>query len=133
MLLSELDADVYLWIKAQGDMPVGYSNKDSTLVNLLHDDLGHINDLTESNYEVAYSRGFVAGEWTANLHVFRIDPPQAPPYAVRTVVSVMRPYFLRPMQILEKQTDLTRFGQKRAVFRSNLNAEDMVILGNTKN
>jgi hypothetical protein len=128
---AELDADVDLWVKAPGDMPVGYSNKGSALVNLLRDDLGHFNDLTESNYEVTYSRGIVAGEWTVNLHAFRMDPTQAPPYVVRTVVSVMRPDFLRPVQILEKQTDLTRLGQERTVFRFKLNSQGKLIRGST--
>ncbi|MDP6475968.1 MAG: hypothetical protein QF666_17870 [Alphaproteobacteria bacterium] len=90
----EIDADVDLWVRAPGDMPDGYSNKGTALANLLRDDLGQFNDLTESNYEVTYSRGIVAGEWTVNLHAFRMDPGHPPPYTVRTVVSVMRPAFL---------------------------------------
>ncbi len=128
---QELDADVDLWVKAPGDMPIGYSNKGSALVNLLRDDLGHFNDLTESNYEVTYSRGIVAGEWTVNLHAFRMDPGQPPPYAIRTVVSVMRPEFNRPKQILEKVTDLTRLGQERTVFRFKLSEEGKLIRGST--
>ena len=40
-----------------------------------------------------------------------MDPSQAPPDAVRTVVSIMRPDFRRPAQILEKPTEPTRLGQ----------------------
>ena len=127
----ELDADIDLWVRAPGDIPVGYSNKGTALVNLLRDDLGQFNDLTESNYEVTYSRGIVAGEWIVNLHAFRMDPERPPPYTIRTVVSVMRPDFLRPVQILEKQTDLTRLGQERTVFRFKLNQEGKLIRGST--
>ena len=68
--------------------------------------------MTDANYEVTYSRGIVPGEWIVNLHAFRMDLERPPPYTVRTVVSVMRPDFNRPVQILEKQVDLTRLGQE---------------------
>ncbi len=127
----EIDADVDLWVRAPGDIPVGYSNKGTALVNLLRDDLGHFNDLTQTNYEVTYSRGIVAGEWIVNLHAFRMDPATPPPYVVHTVVSVMRPEFLRPVQILEKRIDLKRLGQERTVFRFKLNPEGKLIRGST--
>ena len=127
----ELDADVDLWVKAPGDIPVGYSNKGTALVNLLRDDLGQFNDLTDANYEVTYSRGIVAGEWIVNVHAFRMDLERPPPILVRTVVSVMRPDFIRPVQILEKQVALTRLGQERTVFRFTLNAEGKLVRGRT--
>ena len=68
---SEIDADVDLWIEAPGDRPVGYSNKGGRVFNLLRDDLGQFRDLTDVNYEVAYSRGIVEGEYTINLHLYR--------------------------------------------------------------
>jgi len=127
----ELDADVDLWVKAPGDIPVGYSNKGTALVNLLRDDLGQFNDLTDANYEVTYSRGIVSGEWVVNVHAFRMDLERPPPIPVRTVVSVMRPDFLRPVQILEKQIDLVRLGQERTVFRFKLSDEGKLVRGST--
>jgi hypothetical protein len=49
-----LDADVDLWVAAPGDRPVGYSNKAGVVFNLLRDDLGKAQDVTDYNYEVAY-------------------------------------------------------------------------------
>jgi len=66
-----LDADVDLWVSAPGDRPVGYSNKSGTIFNLLRDDLGKAQDITDFNYEVAYSRGMPAGEYIANVHLYR--------------------------------------------------------------
>jgi hypothetical protein len=66
-----LDADVDLWVAAPGDRPVGYSNKSGTVFNLLRDDLGKVQDITDYNYEVAYSRGMPAGEYVANVHMYR--------------------------------------------------------------
>ena len=66
-----IDADVDLWVQAPGDKPVGYSNKSGAVFNLLRDDLGRAQDITDLNYEVAYSRGMPAGEYIANVHMYR--------------------------------------------------------------
>ena len=51
--------------------PVGYSNKAAEVFNLLRDDLGKAQDVTDYNYEVAYSRGMPAGEYVVNVHMYR--------------------------------------------------------------
>ena len=63
---DDRDADVDLWVQAPGDVPVGYSNKGGAAFNLLRDDLGNRVDATEMNYEIAYSRGILPGEYTVN-------------------------------------------------------------------
>lgn len=65
-----LDADVDLWVKAPGDMPVGYSNKGGIYFNLLRDDLGKKADSTDINYEVSFTRGMPDGEYIVNLHMY---------------------------------------------------------------
>lgn len=81
---DEIDADVDLWVQAPGDQAVGYSNKGGRTFNLLRDDLGHVNDPGRLNYEVAYSRGRPAGEYTVNLHLYtnrqRVYPVEAEVY-----------------------------------------------------
>jgi hypothetical protein len=62
---------VDLWVEAPGDKPIGYSNKSGAVFNLLRDDLGMAQDVTNNNYEVAYSRGLPAGEYVANVHMYR--------------------------------------------------------------
>src|SRR5215470_6271249 len=66
-----LDADVDLWVQAPGDRPVGYSNLSGRVFNLLRDDLGHSGDPHSMNYEVAYGRGMPAGEYFANVQMYR--------------------------------------------------------------
>jgi hypothetical protein len=39
--------------------------------NLLRDDLGKAQDLTDNNYEVACSRGLPPGEYVVNVHMYR--------------------------------------------------------------
>lgn len=53
---SDINADVDLWVEAPGDVPVGYSNRGGNIFNLLRDDLGFFQDLSNINYEVSYSR-----------------------------------------------------------------------------
>ena len=125
----QMDSDIDLWVMAPGDIPVGYSNKGSTVLNLLRDDLGIYSDLTDINYEVTYSRGIVAGEWIVNVHAFRTDPDNPPPIKVRVVVSVKTPEDLRPVQILEKEVVLEQLGQERTVFRFKLTQDGDLVSG----
>ena len=71
---DEVDADVDLWVEAPSDVPVGYSNLGGLVFDLLRDDRGHDTDVSALNYEVAYSRGAPAGEYTVNLHLYSNKP-----------------------------------------------------------
>ena len=86
---DQLDTDVDLWVQAPGDVPVGYSNKGAAVFNLLRDDLGALADATNMNYEVSYSRGMPAGEYTVNLHLYR-NTSQAARVPVTVVASVKK-------------------------------------------
>mgnify|MGYP000462366124 CR=1 FL=1 len=66
------DTDIDLWVTGPGEpVPIGYSNKGGVLWNLLRDDLGAMPDATSLNYENAYTRGSIAGEFIINLHCYR--------------------------------------------------------------
>jgi hypothetical protein len=121
----ELDADIDLWVQGPGDIPVGYSNKSGGLFNLLRDDLGHAVDVSGINYEVAYSRGALAGEYTVNLHLYR-NPSGRLPIPAKVVVSVRDDARGKTRQILVTDLELEREGQERTVFRFSL--DDSVAL-----
>ncbi len=71
------DIDVDLWVYGPGEMrPVGYSNANGMVWNLLRDDLGANPDATPLNMENAFARGIVPGRYTINLHCYRC--PQVP-------------------------------------------------------
>lgn len=64
--------DVDLWVDGPGEAaPVGYSNRNGLLWNLLRDDLGDAPDATSLNYENAYTRGVLEGEYIINVHCYR--------------------------------------------------------------
>lgn len=66
------DTDVDLWMMGPGEPgPVGYSNKAGIIWNLLRDDRGQLPDATPINYEDAFTRGIVPGEYIINVQCFR--------------------------------------------------------------
>ena len=117
----EVDADVDLWVQGPGDIPVGYSNKSGGLFNLLRDDLGHVLDVSGMNYEVAYSRGLLPGEYTVNLHLYR-NLSKRTPVPSKVLVSVKREAQGPSQQILVSDIDLGREGEEQTVFRFRLDA-----------
>ena len=122
------DADVDLWVQAPGDVPVGYSNKGGAVFNLLRDDLGHQLDVSGLNYESAYSRGIVPGDYTVNVHLYRNRAPRAD-VPVTVVVSVRSGPDMPTRQVLMSKVTLAREGEERTVFRFNLNEAGAVVPG----
>ena len=127
---SDRDADIDLWVKAPERAPVGFPNKGNEVVNLLRDDLGLFQDLTDINYEIVYSRGIVAGEWIVNVQAYRLeDPIQPTPVAVQVVVSVKREGEDRPTPILKKEVELRFLRHELTVFRFALTGKGALVHG----
>lgn len=116
---DELDADVDLWVRAPGDVPVGYSNKSGVIFNLLRDDLGRNADPTRLNYEVSYSRGIPPGEYAVNLHLYR-NKSMVSPIPVTVVTSVKKPDGETSRQIVATTVDMDREGQEVTAYRFKL-------------
>lgn len=122
---SEGDTDVDMWVTGPGEMnPVGYSNKGGVLFNLLRDDLGDRPDATPLNYENAYSRGVVQGEYIVNLHCYRCP---IVPQLVHVEVSIndgTSGKGTRP--VASTSLELTANGQEKTAFRFKLDAAGKV-------
>jgi hypothetical protein len=125
---DQVDADVDLWVEGPGDNPVGYSNKDGKVFNLLRDDLGRDSDLTDLNYEFSYSRGIPAGEYTVNVHLYRNASHQFP-LPVTVAVSVKGTHSSSSQRVLNTKLDLLHEGQETTVFRFQLDEEGDLIAG----
>ncbi|GIK98202.1 MAG: hypothetical protein BroJett029_24110 [Alphaproteobacteria bacterium] len=123
-----LDADVDLWVQAPGDTPVGYSNKGGESFNLLRDDLGKISDVTDLNYEIAYSRGIPAGEYTVNVHMYRAGRTQFP-LPVKIVASVKSSPEESTRQLLTTTVTLTRENEEITAFRFRLDEKGNLARG----
>jgi hypothetical protein len=125
---DEIDCDVDLWVEAPGDVPVGYSNKGGVVFNLLRDDLGKRADATGINYEVSYSRGIIAGEYTVNVHLYR-NTAGIFPIPVTVVTSVKKSSKESARQLLASNIELTREGEELTVFRFRLSEEGDLVAG----
>lgn len=124
---DELPVDVDLWVQGPNDTPVGFWNQGSQYFNLLRDDLGMEGDASARNYEVTYSRGIRAGEYTVNVHMYG-KVPAGVEVPVRVIVSVKGKYdSLR--QILETSLDLQRRNQEETAFRFRLTDDGDLVPG----
>ena len=114
-----------LHFRQQG--PVGYSNRESELSNLLRDDLGFTHDLSNLNYENAYTRGIMAGEYQANVHLFS-EHGSPPPIPVWLIVSVKRENGVT-LRLVETEATLTHHGQEITAVRFGLTDEGRLVAG----
>ncbi len=122
-----LDVDVDLWVKAPGDHPVGYSNKSAAIFNLLRDDLGRAQDLTESNYEVAYTRGLPVGEYVINVHAYRNAAGNWPvPVKVKVTIKKDATEYAVPFM---KNVRLNKQNQEITVFRFKIDENGRMVSG----
>ncbi len=122
-----LPVDVDLWVQAPNDVPVGFWNQGSQFFNLLRDDLGMEGDASARNYEVSYSRGILAGDYTVNVHMYG-KIPAGVVVPVRVVVSVKAKYdSLR--QILQTNVELQRRNQEETAFRFRLTGDGELVPG----
>jgi hypothetical protein len=121
-----LDADVDLWVAAPGDRPVGYSNKAGVVFNLLRDDLGKAQDVTDYNYEVAYSRGMPAGEYVVNVHMYR-GIGVTYPIEVKLVASVKSDPQDTAQQLVSTTVRLRHENDQVTAFRFRLDSEGRLV------
>ena len=125
---DKVDADVDLWVQAPGDVPVGYSNKSGKIFNLLRDDLGRAQDVTDYNYEVAYTRGTPGGEYVVNLHMYR-GRSVSYPVGVKIVASVKRDPTGAARQLVATTVQLRKESQELTALRFRLDSDGALVAG----
>lgn len=125
---DKLDADVDLWVQAPGDVPVGYSNKSGKVFDLLRDDLGMAQDLTDSNHEVAYSRGAPAGEYTVNVHMYR-GVNVTYPIPVKVIVSLKPDRTQSSAPLATTTVQLRKPNQELTALRFKLDSTGKLVQG----
>ncbi len=123
-----IDADVDLWVRAPGDRPVGYSNKAGSFFNLLRDDLGKPLDVTNLNYEVAYTRGTPAGDYVINLHLYRALADYLP-IDVQVVASVRATAQGETVPLVSTHAPLFKVGQELTAIRFKLDSKGQLVPG----
>ena len=125
---DRLDADVDLWVEAPGDAPVGYSNKNGRVFNLLRDDLGMAQDITDVNYEIAYSRGMPAGEYVVNVHLYRVIGSTSP-VEVKLIARRRSDEDGQAQQLASTTVRLLHLNDQVTAFRFDLDSEGNMVPG----
>jgi hypothetical protein len=128
----EGDIDIDMWITGPGEKaPVGYSNKSGVLFNLLRDDLGRSYDPNPLNYENAYSRGIVAGEYIVNLHAYR---GVAAPIKIHVEISLNTGKPGKGMTpVATTSVTLATNGQEKTALRFRLDKDGKLVPGSMNN
>jgi len=122
------DVDVDLWVRAPGDVPVGYSNKSSKIFNLLRDDLGHFNDPLKINYENSLTRGVIPGEYIINIHMYNSRDRKGP-IKVKLVISVKKDKNSSTIRIINSGAVLQYIGHEITIVRFKLEKNGTLIPG----
>jgi hypothetical protein len=116
------DTDVDLWLDGPGELaPVGYSNKGGLLWNLLRDDLGSTPDATPINYEDAFTRGILPGEYTINVQCFECSAAEFPMEVAVAVSKRSRIGNQDLSNIINTKVILRADGQEKTAVRFTLN------------
>lgn len=126
----EYNADVDTWViaPAPGGNPIGFSNKAGPIFNLLRDDLGNNNDITELNYENVFSRGIPDGWYVINLHLYGTKDNKFP-VPVKVVISIKSNGLTK--QVLVSDVFLT--GRKEEITVFNFQIHDKKLVRDTVN
>jgi hypothetical protein len=111
--------DVDIWVEDPLGNILYYRNKDPGLMHLDRDDLGNVNDritlgdgtvvYVDQNQELVTIRGFIAGEWTINVHMFKKKSEEATKVKVRMdkLNPVAKAVLLRKYVMNEQWQEIT--------------------------
>lgn len=116
---DKTNVDIDLWVDGPVGDPVGYSNLGGPLWNLLRDDLGTSNDVSQRNMEIAFTRGIWDGEYQVNSHLYSLKEGKLP-IKVRLVVSFKENADAPSVELFYSNIELIRSGQEYTVFRFNV-------------
>ncbi len=120
--------DIDMWVTGPGEtMPVGYSHKSGNLWNLLRDDLGTVSDMTDINYENAYTRGIPAGEYIINVHCYTCGA--ALPVLVKLEVQSKSSPQAAMQKIVYTEVTLHAHGEEVTMIRFELDRDGNVVPG----
>jgi hypothetical protein len=126
---DKTDADIDLWVQAPGDVPVGYSNHQGRIMNLLRDDTGQAYDdgLGNHRYEIAYSRGMPAGEYIINVVSYRVGSVSLYPITVYVRASVKTGNSM--IELSRAVVVLTHTGEEQTAIRFTLDERHVLVIG----
>ena len=126
---KDFDNDVDMWIEDPEGHIIGFNRREDGLMHLDRDDLGFSTDTTNTqfgpvtvrdNREIATIRGITPGEFTVNVHMYRMNTQV--PTKVQIVLERLKPYRVETM----KEVTLNMHGDEETAFRFTLNQQGEV-------
>lgn len=115
--------DVDLWVMGPGDGPTYYKRRAGKVFSLLRDDRGDDGDSSPANFENAYSRSLVPGEYVVNVHGYSISGKK------RVHVEVALGKTADQVKTLVSTDVEVSPGQELTVVRFRLDADGNVVPG----
>lgn len=121
----EGDNDVDLWVSdpRSDSLPVGFSRRTNQHWDLLRDDRGNLNDPLATNYENAFTRGFIEGEYTFNVVCFSCHYGMPIKVVVRVETSINNVVTM----IQQRMVELTYDDEQITVFNLIMSEEGKLV------
>lgn len=117
---KDFDDDVDSYVQDPEGHLVSFKRREDGLMHLNRDDLGHRNDVVETqfgkikfeeNQEVVTIRGIIPGEYIVNVHMYK--KVAAEPATVKIQLDKINPYSI----IVQKEVNLIVTGDEKTAFR----------------
>lgn len=125
-----VNVDVDLHMASPDGEHVFFSHMADRIWNLLRDDLGTTGDNTPRNFENAYARGLIPGEYVINLHLYRGNATDLPITVDAEVRITTFDYAnAQPNVIINKAVILTHQGDEQTVLRFTIGADGYLVPG----
>lgn len=118
-----------MWIRPPGDTPVNYTRKNGINLDLLRDDRGDLYDSTGQNFEIAFTRGLIPGDYVFNAVLFANDASGAP-VPVRAVIAIRTPAGIET-ELWHGDVTLVRVGGEKTFLRFHLDERGSITMSDT--
>lgn len=123
------DVDVDLWVQAPGDSPVGWSNKNGKIFDLVRDDLGALNNPSGIHYEIAYARNVPSGEYVVNVHLYANREANYNRIPVKCIITMSKEDSDKSVKenVYERSIEFNKVGDEITVVRFTLDGNKAII------
>ena len=121
--------DIDMWVRDPLGQIISFRGRDRGLMHLDRDDLGSSNDTitltdgrevtSEMNQEIVTIRGFIAGEWTVNIHYYAYRSGNANTAPLEEITASITVELIRINPYKQKgltKFDLIKPGQEKTAF-----------------
>lgn len=128
---DDIDADIDTWLRSPDGDVVSFHHKSGTIWSLLRDDLGNVNDFTARNFENAYSRGLMPGEYTVNVNLYR--NPAGKSVEVKAELRIQRDLNTGSPVTFTISATLDHTGDEATLFRFQIDGDGNLVPGSVNN